>query len=62
MDTLKTHKDTLTPVIVKLSTCRLAQEYFPLTSRVTLIFKAGDRLEVASYRPISIIPSVSKDL
>ncbi|KAK0142318.1 putative RNA-directed DNA polymerase from transposon X-element [Merluccius polli] len=65
MDTtfLKTHKDALVCPIVQLINLSIKQCIFPSNWKkavVTPIFKAGDQSNVSNYRPISILPVVSK--
>ena len=65
MDTtfLKTYKDALVCPIAHLINLSIKQGIFPSTWKtavVTPIFKAGDPTIVANYRPISILPVVSK--
>lgn len=65
MDTtfLKTYKDALAGPIVNLINVSIRQCIFPHSWKmavVTPIFMAGDQTNVANYRPISILPVVSK--
>ena len=65
MDTsfLKTHTDALVCPIAHLINLSIRQCIFPSTWKtavVTPIFKAGDPTNVSNYRPISILPVVSK--
>ncbi len=60
---LKTHKDTLAPVISHLINFSFVHSVFPTAWKqaiVSPIFKSGDYCEVSNYRPISILPVVSK--
>jgi len=65
MDTMfvKTHKDSLTPVITHLINLSFEGSVFPAAWKkaiVTPIFKSGDHYKVSNYRPISILPVLSK--
>ncbi len=60
---LKTHKDTLASVISYLINLSFVHSVFPTAWKqaiVSPIFKYVDHCEVSNYRPISILPVVSK--
>uniref|UniRef100_A0A8C1JD21 Reverse transcriptase domain-containing protein n=1 Tax=Cyprinus carpio TaxID=7962 RepID=A0A8C1JD21_CYPCA len=60
---VKTHKDSLTPVITHLINLSFEGNVFPTAWKkaiVAPIFKSGDNYEVSNYRPISILPVFSK--
>uniref|UniRef100_A0AAR2J957 Reverse transcriptase domain-containing protein n=1 Tax=Pygocentrus nattereri TaxID=42514 RepID=A0AAR2J957_PYGNA len=60
---LKLHKGILASPIAKLINHSIRQGIFPSAWKsavITPIFKAGDRTVVENYRPISILPAVSK--
>lgn len=67
MDTLfiKTYKDILTPPITKLINQSIAENTFPNTLKTATIIpihKAGNKQDINNYRPISILPVLSKPL
>ena len=54
---------TLAPILSNLINKSLAQGLFPLTlkrAKILLIFKSKDKLNIANYLPISILPVISK--
>ena len=62
-----TSLDKIPPKILELSASIVAPSLtyifslsFAKRARVTPIFKSGDRRQCANYRPISILPAVSK--
>lgn len=60
---LKTHKETLTDPITKIVNASFRQAVYPRAWKsaiVTPIFKSGNVNDVTNYRPISILPVVSK--
>ena len=60
---LKTHIDSLAKPITKLVNQSISCKEFPSPwkiATVTPIFKSGDRTSVTNYRPISILPIISK--
>ncbi len=60
---LKRHKETLLQPIAYLINQSLRQSIVPSAWKmalVTPIFKSGERSDMANYRPISILPVVSK--
>ena len=60
---LKKHKNVLTSSITKIINLSLNENVFPSTLKtaiVTPVYKSGDRQEVSNYRPISILPAISK--
>lgn len=60
---VKSHKDILTPTIAHLINLSFKHSSFHddwKCAIVTPIFKSGDRLEASNYRPISILPVLSK--
>ncbi|OON91327.1 MAG: hypothetical protein ATN33_01430 [Epulopiscium sp. Nele67-Bin001] len=62
-DFLKTHKEVLADPIAHLVNLSIKQGMVPSSrkiARVTPIFKAGDKTEPDNYRPISILPIISK--
>lgn len=62
-NTVKKHCDLITPRITKLINDSFRTELFPSSlkqARIVPIHKTGDRLLPANYRPISLLPSLSK--
>ncbi len=60
---IKKHSDTLTTPITHLINVSIAHSCFPDNWKhavVSPIFKSGDRCEASNYRPISILPTLSK--
>ncbi|KAG7526776.1 hypothetical protein JOB18_045141 [Solea senegalensis] len=60
---IKKHSTTLIPPITHLANLSIIQSFFPphwKQAIVTPIFKSGDRNIVSNYRPISILPVISK--
>ncbi len=60
---LKKHKDTLAIPIACIINKSFDESFFPSslkTAIITPIFKSGDRYEICNYRPISILPAISK--
>lgn len=60
---LKKYKDVLTIPITRIINLSLDENIFPSTLKtaiVTPVYKSGDRQEVSNYRPISILPAISK--
>lgn len=65
MDTIfiKTHKEALIPPITKIINQSIIDGVFPSawkTAAITPVYKPGDNMTISNYRPISILPSVSK--
>ena len=62
---LKCASRTITPSITKLLNLSIATNEFPniwKCAKVTALFKAGNRTSPSDYRPISILPTLSKIL
>ena len=62
---LKDSAEIITPVLTRLFNRSLELGIFPAIleqGRVTALFKSGDRFQCANYRPITILPTVSKIL
>lgn len=60
---LKTHASTLIPLFHHLVNLCIRQSVFPAmwkTAQITPIFKSDDPTNVSNYRPIAILPTVSK--
>ena len=60
---LKTNVMTLATILSNLINKSLAQGLFPQSlkrAQIMLIFKIKDKLNIANYRPISILPVISK--
>ena len=60
---LKTNVKTLAPILSNLINKSLAQGLFPQSlkrAKILHIFKSKDELNIANYRPISILPVNSK--
>ena len=60
---LKTNKEALADPIAHLANLSIKQGTVPSTwkiARVTPVFKAGDKTKSENYRPISILPIISK--
>lgn len=60
---LKEHKEILTPVLTKVINQSINESIFPTalkTAIVKPIHKSGDKLQVSNYRPMSILPTISK--
>lgn len=60
---LKTHTDALVQPITFMVNQSISQRAVPSTWKeaiITPIFKSGSKTQVANYRPISILPIVSK--
>ena len=61
---LKDATDAITPVLAKII-MSIDQRVFPdngKSAKVTALFKTGDRADCNNYRPISVLPTVSKIL
>ncbi|KAG7313027.1 hypothetical protein JYU34_000107 [Plutella xylostella] len=62
---LKFSKDEVIPVICHLINVCLTKGIFPTNlkqSIITPVFKGGDKADVNDYRPISVLPTISKIL
>ena len=62
---LKTHADTLTPSLTKIFNASLSTGSLPNEfncANVCPVFKAGDPKDPRNYRPISLLPILSKVL
>lgn len=62
---LKEYNHILAPVLTKVINQSISESTFPSvlkTAVVRPIHKSGDKLQVSNYRPISILPSISKVL
>lgn len=62
---LKSSANTITPSITKLLNRSILTGKFPKLwkcSKITALFKSGDRSNASNYRPISILPTLSKIL
>ena len=60
---LKISANTITPSVTKLLNLSICSGKFPnlwKCSKITALFKSGDRTNVLHYRPISILSSLSK--
>ncbi len=60
---LKLHKETLASPVVHLTNLPIKQGEVPTTwktSKVTLVFKAGDKMKPGNYQPVSIFPIILK--
>ena len=54
---------TLAPILSNLINKSLAQGLFPQSlkrAKIFTIFKSKDKLNITNYRPISILPNISK--
>ena len=62
---LKDSSTVMTPILTRLYNRSLASSTFPSTwktGKVTAIFKSGDQSNASNYRPIMILPTISKVL
>lgn len=62
---LKRSANTIAPSITKLLNLSIRTGKFPKLwkcSKITALFKSGDRTNASNYRPISILPTLSKIL
>ena len=62
---LKSSANTITPSVTKLLNLSIRTGKFPKLwkcSKITALFKSGDRTNASNYRPISILPILSKIL
>ena len=62
---LKSSAHTIAPSVTKLLNLLICTGEFPRPwkcSRITALFKSGDRTSASNYRPISILPTLSKIL
>ena len=62
---LKDSSRVITPILTKLFNRSLASSTFPSTwksGKVTALFKSGDQSNASNYRPITILPTISKVL
>ena len=60
---LKTNVMTLAPILSNLINKSFPQGLFPQSlkrAKILSIFKNKDKLNIANYRPISILPFISK--
>ena len=60
---LKTNVMTLAPILSNLLNKSLTQGLFPQSherAKILPIFKSKDKLNIANYRPISILPVITK--
>ena len=63
INVIKANATTLAPILAHLFNKSMLQGIFPDSlkiDKIIPIFKAGCRLEIKNYRPISILPSLSK--
>ena len=62
---LKSSANTITPSVTTLLNLSIRTGKFPKLwkcSKITALFKSGDRTNASNYRPISILPTLSKIL
>ena len=62
---LKNSAHTIAPSVVKLLNLSIRTGPFPKLwkcAKITALFKSGDRTNASNYRPISILPTLSKIL
>ena len=62
---LKNSAHTIAPSVVKLLNLSIRTGQFPKLwkrAKITALFKSGDRTNASNYRPISILPTLSKIL
>ncbi len=62
---IKKHREILTPAITYIVNKSIDESIFPSvfkTAVITPIYKSGSKNEISNYRPISILPVVSKIL
>jgi hypothetical protein len=59
---LKDSSSVITPIVTKLFNRSLISSTFPTwkSGKVTALFKSGDRSNASNYRPITILPTISK--
>jgi len=60
---IKIIEDPLVPPLTKIVNQMLASGIFPdflKTAKITPVYKTGDRKDIKNYRPISVLPSLSK--
>ena len=65
MDTvfIKTHMEALIPSISNIVNWYINEGVFPSSQKtaiITPVFKSGDHTVISNYRPISILPAISK--
>ena len=62
---LKIAAPVIVPSLAKLMNISISSTVFPQrwkTAKVTPIYKSGDRTDTSNYRPISVLPALSKIL
>ena len=62
---LRDSADCIAPVVTRLFNRSLQTSAFPAIwkqGKVTTLFKAGDRTDCNNYRPITVLPTISKIL
>ena len=60
---LKDASSAIAPCLAKIFNCSLSTAIFPSSwkiGRITALYKQGDRTDMNNYRPITILPTVSK--
>ncbi|CAB4025468.1 Hypothetical predicted protein [Paramuricea clavata] len=60
---LKDGAEVIAPILTKIMNCSFNSKYFPQSwksSKVMTLFKKGSTDDCNNYRPISILPTISK--
>ena len=62
---LKEASDVIAPVLTRIFNCSLSSSTFPCIwklGKVSALFKSGNRCDANNYRPITVLPTISKIL